>query len=120
MGILEFISKICVQPAVYWGNPIPNGYGGYNYDSPIQIYVRWDDSKSAPSFIGGDKITVNAIVLCTQELDLGGFLWLGELPEYPEVMPDNPLEVENAYSIQKFTKVPLLKSKTLFVKTAYL
>jgi hypothetical protein len=132
MSIPQFITRICKQDAVYWGNPVNDGMGGYTFDDPIEIKCRWADR----TILGYDKRTTDmgAIilsqtgVLVLQDLDNEGYLYLGTLEQLYDLYDSaessagglNPLEIEKAYKIKEFTKVPLLGSTTEFVRRAFL
>jgi len=121
MGIEKFLQKICVQTAVYWGNPIPNGYGGMSYDVPIEIGCRWEDKAKVISDNTGQEIISLAEVLVTQDLSVQGILYLGKLTDLSTVQKANPALIENgAYSVKRIDKVPMIKSTTVFVRTVYL
>lgn len=134
-GIESFLKKVCVQPAVYWGNPVPDGMGGCTFAAPVEIKVRWASKVSTPHSTynkseqvdSRTEVTKDATeVLCTQDLDIGGFLWLGSLQELTDFLyptpahTRSPLFIDNAMKITNFSKTPLLFSKTKFVRTAML
>lgn len=124
MGIDKFIKKVCVQTAVYWGSPVDDGYGGRTFADPVEIACRWTDKLR---LIGGNEkeLVTKGEVLVTQDLDLQGYLYLGTLEDV-EVLQDSsgdvisPLDVEGAYIIMAFDKIPMIKSTTIFVRTVFL
>ncbi len=118
MGLLEFIKKISVQTAVYWEPTGNDGYGGKTWADPVEIPVRWDNTISVSSFIPGTRILCNATVLVNQELNPEGYLYLGTLEDFEDM--SNPLSIDAAYPIQRFSTIPLIKSRTKFIKIAYL
>ncbi|MGD9163061.1 MAG: hypothetical protein PVG39_31945 [Desulfobacteraceae bacterium] len=118
MAIDKFIEKVCVQTAVYWGNPQPDGYGGETFDTPVEINCRWEDKEElSRQDIARDFISKSEILL-TQDVNVGGWLYLGELTDL-DSNPDNPREIEGAYIIGRFDKVPMIFSTTIFVRKAY-
>ena len=119
MGIDRFIQKVCVQTAVYWGNPVNDGYGGFTFDEAVEIPCRWDDKVQILKDNAGIEKISRAEVLLTQDVDELGYLFLGSLDDLPSDH-DNPAEIEEAYMINVFTKVPMIKSTTIFVRKAYL
>lgn len=143
MGIQSFIKSVCVQTAIYWGNPVPNGKGGYTFDDPVSIKVRWDDVNELIRDNNGVDFLSVAQVLVTQDLSNGGYLWLGGLeflydvngellhdvngevlivgsPFSDDVILSNPVSVPDAYMIGKFDKSPEFRSTTNFVRIAHL
>jgi hypothetical protein len=127
MSIERFIKKICVQTAVYWGNPTPDGYGKMTYDPPVEIKCRWEQKMKTITTGNGDQIICNAIILVTQDLDDQGVLFLGELDELTSAEETNPLLVigayedsKRAYTIKRIDKVPMIKSTSEFIRTVYL
>ena len=123
MGIEKFIQKVCVQTAVYWGNPKSDGYGGMTFDDPVDILCRWDvGSSKLPNVIGdgrGNEIITRAEILVTQDLDEQGWLYLGSLSELdPE--SNDPKLVDGAYEIKRFDKIPMIKKTDVFVRKAYI
>jgi len=124
-SIQKFIRTICVQDAVYWGNPQNNGEGGKTFDVPVEIKCRWEDIELAVEEKNGKIIESRSRVLLTQDVDEEGFLYLGTLDSLLDSAESsdvtlNPLEIEHAYEIKRVFKVPELKSSTDFIITAYL
>lgn len=127
MGIEKFIQKVCVQTAVYWGNPTSDGYGDYTFDTAVEISCRWDSKrlKLSPKLMvvsGGASVELvsEAEVMVTQDLDVGGYLYLGELDDLSAAEKANPKLVDDAFQIVKFDKISMIKSTTEFVRKAYL
>jgi len=118
--LLRFISSVCVQTAVYWGNPQPDGYGGMDYNDPIEIDCRWDDSTRRITNNQGEEIVSRAEILVTQDLDDNGMLCLGTLDDLDSSQQDAPESVSGAYKIQKIDKNPLFRSTSEFVRVVYL
>lgn len=122
MGIEKFIKKICVQTAVYWGTPVPDGYGGYIFDDPVEILCRWEDKVELIDRVGerlGEQIISKAQVLVTQDLNEQGYLYLGTLNDL-DSDTSNPKEIKGAYMIKWKTKIPMIRSTTEFVRKVYL
>ena len=118
MGISTFIKSITKQTAVYWGNPISDGMGGYTYDSPIEIKVRWDEKVRIITDPAGREITTVASVMLSEDLDIEGYLYLGTLNDLESApIPSRVLE---ARIIMARDKISMIKSTTEFVRTVYL
>lgn len=120
MSIETFIKRVCVQTAVYWGGPTPDGYGGLDFDDPVEISVRWDDSTELITTADGTQYACRAKVLVTQDVDLDGYLYLGELDDLDSEDYDDPKSVDNVYRIRRFDKVPMIRKTDEFVRTVYL
>ena len=68
-GIEKVAKRFCVETAVYWGNPQNDGYGGFTFDTPVEIKCRWEEKSEVD--IGCLLYTSDAAddLLC---VDLGG------------------------------------------------
>ncbi len=125
MGILKFIEKVCVQDAIYWGNPTPNGFGNMEFDTPRQVKVRWDEKMQMVLDDLGREIHSKSQIMCPEELDIGGFLMLGELSEielgdgYKSPQEVNVTGME-ALEIKARTVTPLFRSTDQFVYNYFL
>lgn len=111
---MRLITKMCKQKAVYWGSPTPDGYGGKTFASPVELSVRWQDVNNVAVTPEGEQFISRATVFVLQDVDLGGFLRLGEMDSDE---PSSPIGVSGAYPIRAFNKTPTLKA-TQFVRTA--
>jgi hypothetical protein len=125
MGMEAFISSKCVQTAVYWGNPVNDGYGGHTFDDPVEIACRWEDKDQVVGTQVGGEVTggvllSRSIVFVTQDLDEEGYLYLGSLDDLSVEQQANPKLVETAYIIKRFEKTPALGSTTEFLRKAFL
>jgi len=125
MSIEKFIEKVCVQPAVYWGNPRMGPHGQLVFDPPVQIKVRWEEKLNIVTDSEGREKVSKAKVLVTQDLEVEGRLYLGSLKEL-EVREEkspvnlNPCDIPAAHEILRFDKLPMIRSKKEFVRSAYL
>ena len=126
MGVDKLILRFCKQTAVYWGNPQDDGKGGKTYDNGVEIVCRWNDSgKEVRITTNGKEYISTTQVLVTQDLDVEGYLYLGTLVELDAVGLNKliydfkPKEMDGAYEIKRFSKVPDVKARQ-FVRTAYL
>lgn len=119
MGITKFISKVCVQTAVYWGNPVSDGMGGHTFDVPVEIKCRWTDKVRITTDSNGLQLQAKGNLLVTQDLDYEGWVMLGTLEDLPDLESADPLKVSGAYKIVAIDKVPMIKSTTVFVRTIF-
>jgi len=125
MGIVDKIVGAMTQTAVYWATPVPDGYGTYTYDDPVEIDCRWENKTEVVSRVGGEgkkgeELVSFAQVFVTQDVDENGFLYLGDLDDLDSAEEALPETVDGAYRIQKFDKLPELKSTNKFLRKAYL
>lgn len=121
MAILGFVKKVCVQTAVYWGNPQIDGYNKTTFDDPIEIKCRWEDKVRMIKSQNGEELTVKAEVLVTEQLELKGYLFLGNLYDLVGNYDlSDPMNIQDTYEIMATDKIPLFRSTTKFVNTVYL
>lgn len=119
MGLVQFVKSVCVQSAIYWAPIGYDGYGSATYADPVEIKCRWDNVETVKD---NTKMVQNewiAEILITAPVEVEGYLMLGELPDYPDIMSANPLEYQKAYPIMSMSTTPLVKSKTQFIYVAY-
>jgi hypothetical protein len=131
---------------VYWGNPVPDAQGNYTFDSPVEIFCRWEGHTEVISDGEGKDVISKARLLVTQDVDEGGYICLGTIAtlgisidevitmdntEYTmddtDITMDNtgtgstdPHEVNGAWEIKRFDKIPMFRSTSVFVRIAYL
>lgn len=119
MGISKFIESICVQPAVYWGVPVPDGYGGFTFTTPVAIMVRWDEKTQLVINQTGQQVVSNAEIFVTGEKDVGGLIYLGDISDWITIpgiyYNQNPLTVPAVKMIIAKSKTPMIKSNSEFV-----
>lgn len=120
----NFPNRNLNQTAVYWASPVPDGYGGFTWDDPIEIDCRWVNSTKviltrAVRGGGGEEIICQAEVQVNQDLDEQGMLYLGSLDDLDSGEEADPVTISTAYTIKRFDKVPTIKGNRFFRK-AYL
>lgn len=120
MAIDSFIRKISVQTAVYWSGRVPDGYGGYTFQTGVEIPVRWESKTENIINRLGNNVVSRAKVFVNQDIDNEGYLYLGKLTDLTTEQKIDPLQVPTAYPIQTVEKIPMIKSNKIFVKFAYL
>lgn len=126
-GIEKIVAKFCVETAVYWGNPVNDGYGGFTYDDPVEIDCRWENKMEmdigwlSTGFPGNIRLS-KASVLVTEDLDLNGVLWRGTLDTLNDIYDDisNPKIISEAYAIHRIDKIPMVFKTDEFVRTVWL
>ena len=112
MSITRFITRRCVQPIVYWGNPVSDGYAGHTYDSPVEILGRWEELNEVIMGRDGKEMVSQARVFITQEVDEEGAMWLGSLTALDsDPVPDD--SSISALRIIAFSRLPELGSTSM-------
>jgi len=107
------------QTAVYWGSPTKNGQGGYTYDDPVEIDCRWlNRTKVIQGTMGqpGKEVISVAQVRVDQDVDLNGYLYLGELTDLDAGERSDPSTVSTSFIIKQFDKIPTIKGDLYFRK----
>lgn len=113
----NLIDRIAVQKAVYWSSPTPDGYGGYTFDDPVELDVRWRNVNKVIATAKDEQYVCKAEVIVKQDVDVGGYICLGSLDEIDSSA--DPYSV-GAYEIVRFDKIPALHRTDEFIRRAYL
>lgn len=103
------IDRKLKQTAVYWGTPTPSGYGGCTYASAVEISVRWEDKQELFTNDRGEQELSRAIIYTNQDMDIGGYLYLGEESEL-DSSHDQPEIVEGVYRIKAYASIPNVRA----------
>ena len=133
MGFEQFIERSCQQTAVYWGNPVADGLGGYTYNSPIEVKCRWEQKQEVITGqkgpgAHGEEIISKAQIYVLQDMNEGEVLYLGSKGVWDDdtawddarIWAEAPNAIENAFKIKKFEKTPVHRSTTKFIRKVYL
>ena len=107
------------QTAVYWGTPAADGYGGYTFDEPAELTVRWEKVQKQFTDPQGEEKLSQAVVYLAQDVDVGGMLYLGTLADLGSAEEAAPLTVAGTYRIAAFEKIPDTDGET-YVRRAWL
>jgi len=98
------------QTTVYWGNPQNDGAGGRTFDEPVELSVRWEQRQELFVDANGQESTSKAVVYVDRDVDIGGYLYLGDLDDLSSTEEGDPLTVDGAYEIRSFKKLPDIKA----------
>ena len=125
MGINKFISNNLPEVAVYWGNPVNNGYGSYNYATPVEIKCRWEEMVQYIYEDEGGQILSRAVVYVEVDLQEKGLLYRGSLQSLMDSGIDSAGDIDytvidGVFEIKRWGKTPALNSTTSFLRKAYL
>lgn len=114
---MSVITKVLKQTCVYWEPNAVDDFGGASYLSPIELSCRWDDLIQEIIGQTEDKVISKASVMVSQDVKVGGVLFLGTLDDVTDFI--DPKQNENTGEIISFARIPNFKA-TEFVRTAYL
>lgn len=116
MGILDGMLN---QTAVYWGSPVKDKFGQLTFADPVEVDCRWEDVNDLYIGQDGKQHVSSAKVYLDQDVQLEGFLFLGELADLDSSLLSDPRSYENTFQIKKWDKISDL-SGVDFVRTAWL
>lgn len=125
MGIGNSIARLCKQTAVYWGDPVNDGEGGFLYDPPVEILCRWEERNEIFVLPNGDDAVSKSVVFVLQRVDLNGFLFLGTLDQLYDSAESSgvvldPKTIDGAFAIRRFDNTPALNPSDGFSYKVYL
>ena len=94
------------DPATWW-SVSPNGSGGDLFGTPVLIDTRWEDRQE--TFIGlldKRELISNAVVFTDQQsIAVGDYLCRGD-----QTTQADPTSLSGAFKVQRFDKIPDLRS----------
>ena len=114
MSIAQLLARNCKQTLVYWASPTPDGYGGFTYSDPTEIMGRWEDMQELIKTTDGEEQLSQARVWLMQDVDEGGYLYLGTLDDLDS--DPQPEDIPTAGRIMTFTRLPELGTTDLFLR----
>ena len=91
------------QKATYWGSPVPDGYGGHSF-TKSEIYCRWEERVEEFTDQVGEMHISKAVVFVLEDLDIGGYLYLGTSAQ------SDPSGQDGAFEIKQLRKIPDLRN----------
>jgi hypothetical protein len=113
---MALINTMRRQFAIYWAPDNatgPDRYGKPSLLSPVELKVRWEDTQKEFVDSQGTTRLSSARIFVGQDVEVGGYLKLGELVSGTL---NDPIEEGDAYEIKSFSKSPDLKAKN-FLRT---
>lgn len=126
MSISDHIAGLCIDTAVYWAPLGDDGMGSMLFAEPVEIACRWERRTQVLTDDKGTVIGARGSVIVTQDIEEEGYLFQGTLDDLEGSEDDSsgiyydPKQVDGAYEIKQFEKVPALRSTTQFYRKAYL
>ena len=119
--IINFVTKVCVQDAIYWEVDEDDGFGRFNYKPPRDIKCRADEKIKVVIGSTGEEVVSNAELLVLEDLKVGSFILVGStVSSLDSETRFNPEDVDGATRILSRDKTPLFKSATEFVRQVYI
>lgn len=118
-SLTKFIKKVCVQDAIYWGKPTSDG-ADLVYSQPKLIKCRWEEHFEKMIDNAGQIVLSRAKVLVTEDLEVGGVLYLGDFTGLTNDHRIDPLRLNGAYTIKRVEKIPFMRSTSEWVRTVWL
>ena len=114
------MAKRCAQTAVYWANPVNDGFNHFTFDDPIEIKCRWQDKIQILGQPDETQMISRAIALVTQDMTVDGLLWLGTLSQLSSIQRTEPHQIPNICIIKRFEKSPFVGSSTEYLRKVHL
>ncbi len=116
MAIIDTITALCIQDAMYWPPGTSDGYNSIIYPDPTEVKCRWEDVQEVIQIgINLEEVICTSKVYVLQDMQEEGLLFLGDTGDM-----ESAATTEVAYKIVKFKKTPALGSTTDFIRVAYL
>lgn len=106
------------QTALYWANPVNDGFGKYTFDDAEEIDVRWEDKQELFMALGGREEVSRAVVYVGIDIEPGEYLMLGTTDDLTSGA-EEPYEHAAAFEVRAFSKVSDLGG-TRFVRKVWL
>lgn len=119
-GVEKLLTKRLTQTAVYWANPVNNGFGSNTYDDPIEIKCRWEDKDQILSEDAQEKEITRAIVFVDRKVKVNELLWLGTLNDLDSEQEVDPSTITNIGIVKRCEDTPRLGSNDVFLHKAFL
>jgi len=89
--------------ATYFGSPTTDGFGAVTFATPVLINCRWSEANIKFMTATGDEAVSRAVIHTDQDLDVGGYLYHGELNTNTVL---DPSTIKKAYPIRQFLVSP--------------
>lgn len=84
----RILDRLLNQKCVYWPKNFYNEHGDYTPGTAVELDCKWQSSDGRTVNREGTTYTLSAQVFLKEEVELDGWLWLGELVDKPVTPPD--------------------------------
>lgn len=110
---MDYTNKL-KQTAVHWATPVASGRGGFTFDDPVEITVRWQGKRVNFKTPTGEEKISQAVVYSETALAVGEYLYEGYEIDLDSDYTD-PETITNAFRIEAVEpSVALDGSKSLY------
>ena len=94
------------QTGTYWASPVSDGFGGFSFTDPVTVICRYEEKVELFIDIQGQEKRSVAVVYVAQDMIVGEYFALGT---HTDSADNEPKDVDVAYMIQAFKKIPNIK-----------
>lgn len=121
MSINILMEQACIHKAVYWGNPVKNGHGGFTYSTAIEIPCRWvERMQMVKNETANTQLLSRAYLYTLQPLTLEGYIFKGTLSQIATAGLLNPRVVQGSLMVKLDELIPALFDEEVPVYKYYL
>lgn len=106
-----FLKKKLTQKITYWEPNGRSGFGEQAFKTPVLLQGRWEDAEELKLTKNGELELIKAIVYVTDEINLNGYMALGDYTNQPD-----PYQVAGASEVKKIETNVSVDGKTYFRK----
>ena len=106
---MSIITRMRKQTLVYWGSPVPDGYGGSTFAAAVELSCRWEDKQELFIAPDGKEVLSQSVVYVGQDVGIGGYLYLGVESDL-DSDHTNPEIISGAREIRQLGKLPNLRA----------
>ena len=109
MGWYERLLK---QTAVWWANPVNDGYGVLTFDDPAELSCRWEQRQELYVDAFGQDRRSQAVVYVypSSTVDVGDWLLLGDFDDVTSSQEADPQTISaGAYEVRKVGHSPSVR-----------
>lgn len=112
------IARKSNQTAVYWGDPVVDGYGKATFSGPEEVDVRWEDHTETFTDREGKERISKALIYTVDDPSYGwddeGYMYLGTIAGLSST--SDPTIIDNAYEIRRIDKLPELDNVNMMYR----
>jgi hypothetical protein len=112
MGTPAWTKKWFKQDLVYWKKTGNDGEGGFEYDDPVEIKCRYEKKKEQVISGTGEQKLSRARFFASQQLEEGGYVYLGTLSDDAVGLTQSPADTEGSMRILAADEIPSPDGRT--------